>query len=136
MTATPKPEVVSDAWRPSVGDVLEGTVIDVDAGWSDQSEGFYPIVKVAREGTGETVTVHAFHQKLAERLKLLRPSSGEKIIISYDGEVPTKDGKRTVNLYTVDQPGKDTTAAVWDRIDPTAGAGRKVGTGPSDDHPF
>lgn len=136
MTATPKPDAASDAWRPSEGDVLEGTVIDVDAGWSDYAEAFYPIVKVAREDTGETVTVHAFHEKLAQRLKLLRPAKGEKISITYTGEVPTKDGKRTVNVYAVDQPGKDTTDLIWDQIGVTPTKAGAAGTGPSDDHPF
>ena len=101
-------------WRPSAGDVLTGTVVSIDKGWSDYTDSYYPIVGV-REDDGSIVSVHCFHAILQQRMLDLAPEIGTPIEITCQGEKKTKDGKRSFVAYTVTIPG-ETGARTWAQL--------------------
>jgi hypothetical protein len=80
------------AWRPDPGDVLIGTVVDVD-----ERSGFagvaYPIVTV-RTDLGDDFVFHAFHTVAKGELARLEPRAGETIGIAYHGPDPDKGYER------------------------------------------
>ena len=101
-------------WKPEEGDLLVGTVVGLSRGWSDYLNGFYPIVTISPDQEqsrpypihsdseeGQPVAVHCFQYVLMDRMTALRPESGELIAIKMGPKIPTKDGKRSVQTYTV-----------------------------------
>ncbi|HVI79012.1 MAG TPA: hypothetical protein VM715_12785 [Candidatus Acidoferrum sp.] len=94
-------------WRPEPGAILVGKVLELNAGWSDYHNSSYPIVVIADErNDGTPIAVHAFHQVLWRRLAQLKPKTGERIAIKYDGQTSSKDGKRKISLYSVKIDGR------------------------------
>lgn len=120
---------VPEGWRPEPGDVLVGTVEDVDIGWSD-FRGEYPILTIkAGNGTkcantepGDTVKVHCFHDVLFSRVATLRPVMGETVGVQFHGQQPHKTKpSQTVSHYTFKVQGRGAdAAALYDRL----GSGR------------
>lgn len=118
---------VGDApgWKPEEGDLLIGTVSGLSKGWSDYKQGFYPIVTITPELDkcnpeprsdslpGEPIAVHGFQFVLEDRFSSLKPMPGERIGIKVGPKVPTKDGKRTVQTYTVKM---ERTEDIWSEI--------------------
>ena len=102
----------AEGWRPEEGDTVIGTVVVVDAGWSDFKNGYYPIITVQPDD-GAPVAVHCFHDVLEKRVTDLRPEPGDTIGIKYQGKRKTKDGNREVAIYTVRVKGKSP-VSVWD----------------------
>lgn len=92
-------------WKPDEGDVLVGTVVGIDFGWSQYQDDEYPIITVQREGTegkDGQVAVHCFHMALKSRILAMRPVAGERIGFQYKGKRPSKDNPRnTVAQYVV-----------------------------------
>lgn len=112
----------AQGWRPEAGALLVGKITELNAGWSDYLNASYPIVVIADESNeGHPVAVHAFHQVLWRRLAQLKPKVGERIAIKFDGQVPSKDGKRKISLYTVKIAGRDAEMD-WSAMQPPGGA--------------
>lgn len=117
----PAPEnIMPEGWRPTEGDILEGTVSEVSAGWSDYSNSSYPIVTVKQED-GTEKNAHCFHYVLFNAIKSKRPRVGERIRIIYVGQKKTNDGKRNVSIYKVETPDRpqDATSTYDDIFGPT-----------------
>lgn len=99
-----------EGWRPSPGDQLIGTVLDIDTRTSDYGEGVYPLLLV--ETTDDKLyAVHAFHTVLKSELARRRPNIGDRIGIRYSG-IP--DGKKYEH-YRVELE-RPTVAPDWDAI--------------------
>lgn len=125
----------AQGWRPQEGDTIIGVVAELGRGYSeyrDANDG-YPIVTLTLEtdaqvadGTkvspGEQVSVHCFHTALENKVKELRPVTGERIGFTYKGEVPSKDGKRTYHSYVVRMPGRNQADFWGDTPSPAAPA--------------
>src|ERR1700749_2247450 len=111
--ATQNQPVGPEGWRPEEGDSITGKVTNLDLGWSDHQNASYPIVTL--EGDDGTLTsVHAFHAVLQSRLKSARPKLGDRLTITFHGKRETKDGKRTVAVYSVEAPDRGGDAeAFW-----------------------
>lgn len=99
--------VEPQGWRPSEGDTLTGTVVDLDSGWSDYQNADYPIVHI-RQDDGTVVAVHCFHHVLLKQMVAKQPRVGDRIEVSHLGQRATKDGKRQVTLYRVTLPERRT----------------------------
>lgn len=111
-----------EGWRPKTGDVLEGKLRELDQGWSDYQNAYYPIL-LMEKADGSFVRVHAFHQALRNRLESIRPKIGDRLKITCNGKKATKDGKREVMVYTVNAPDRvQDSATYWDRIAPDSQA--------------
>lgn len=151
MTDTDMNLDMAPAWRPVVGEVLVGKVLDISRGWSDQAEKYYPIITVKPESpvtrlkdgvtdnastdakdyeaSADPVAVHAFHTVLYMRLTELRPTVGERVGIKYvkPTEKAPKNSGRKGNLpaiYNVKIDGR--TADIWDamEVDPRLATAR------------
>lgn len=105
---------IPEGWRPEEGSKIVGKVIGVQKGWSDQGESYYPIIIIDDELSGQKVSVHGFHFVLKDRLASLRPQLGERIGIKMGAKVPSKDGRRSIQLYTVRIDGR--AEDIWDDI--------------------
>ena len=88
-------------WKPEEGDLLIGEVVGLSRGWSDYKDAFYPIVTIKPNDGSDPVAVHGFQFVLEDRFTALKPMVGEEIGIKVGPKVPTKDGKRSVQTYTV-----------------------------------
>lgn len=129
MTTPDMQNTDAEGWRPESGDMLIGTVEDIDIGWSD-FRGEYPILTIrAGEGTqsanvnpGEVVKVHCFHDVLFSRVQTLRPVPGETVGVQFHGKHPHKTKpSQTVSRYTLKVQGRGAdAAALYDRL----GSGR------------
>src|SRR5215472_4656612 len=102
-----------EGWRPSEGDKVIGQVIEVIPGWSNFKNGYYPIVVIKDELSDEFVSVHGFHYSLEDQLNRLKPEPGERIGIKCGALVPTKDGQRKVQTYTVRVEGRTDSNNTW-----------------------
>lgn len=113
-------------WKPEVGDVLIGTVSDLSTGWSDYKNAYYPIVTIDPEldncipnpprsdaEPGSPIAVHGFQFVLEDKFTALRPAQGERIAIKMGPQIPTKDGKRSVQTYTVKM---DRAEDIWSKV--------------------
>lgn len=75
-------------WQPNVGDMLTGTVLEIDTG---DAGGFqsYPLLTIQKDN-GEVVAVHCFHSVLKNRVEHLIASGklleGSKVGIVYQGK--------------------------------------------------
>jgi hypothetical protein len=81
------------AWRPDDGTddaFVEGEIVNIDQGTSDY-KGIYPIVTL-RKDDGEEIAVHAFRTVLLNKFIELQPKIGERIGITYLGEIEAKPG--------------------------------------------
>jgi len=131
-----EPQVIpSSGWRPEPGDVVSGRIVAVSRGWSDWTNSYYPLVTIHDDAQDRNIDVHCFHQTLESRLMEVRPKVGERLEIVYHGKTQTKDGKRTVAIYSVTCPDA-TGQEVWDALDrqPTnAAKAGATGQAPADD---
>lgn len=134
-------------WRPEVGNVITGKVVDIARGWSDQKEAFYPIVTIEPENpvrvakvdkfgkpledqyekTTAPVAVHCFHTVLYMRVVELKPEIGERIGIKFAKDtVKDKNSKKgnTPAVYNVKIEGR--ASDVWDvmTVDPREAAAK------------
>lgn len=113
-------------WKPEEGDLLIGRVVDLSTGWSDYKNAYYPIVTIQPEldvcdpnpphtdaEPGSPIAVHGFQFVLEDKFTALRPAQGERIAIKMGPQIPTKDGKRSVQTYTVKM---DRTEDIWDKV--------------------
>lgn len=113
-------------WKPEEGDLFVGTVSALSTGWSDYKEGYYPIVTITPDMNlcnpapphseaepGSPVAVHGFQFVLEDRFSALKPTVGERIGIKVGPKIPTKDGKRTVQTYTVKM---DREQDIWSEV--------------------
>lgn len=107
--------VNAEGWRPEPGDVLIGKVAEIDSGWSDYTNDYYPIVTITPEGGGDNVAVHCFHQTLKSKMVSLRPNIGARIGIKFEGKQKSKDGRRDVAVYVVKVDGQSQQGQ-WDRF--------------------
>jgi len=112
-------------WRPQPGDVVAGTVIDVDvrtATYRDQAREV-PVV-VLEQPDGSRIAVWALHTVLLQELARLRPRIGEELAIRR-----LDDAEQGYKRYRVFAARQDDTAGIdWAAIE-TAGS-----DGPVDDH--
>lgn len=105
---------VAEGWRPEEGDTIVGHVTAIDAGWSDWTNSYYPIVTIQPlDESLPPVAVHGFHQTLRTKFAQLRPEVGDKIGVKFVRKQPTKDGKRSVAIYGVRVEGKSA-KSLWD----------------------
>jgi hypothetical protein len=101
-------------WKPEEGDILVGIVVGLSKGWSDYKNGYYPIVTIQPDldkcnpspprsdgGAEDPIAIHGFQFVLEDRFTALKPMPGETIGIKQGAKIPTKDGKRSVQTYTV-----------------------------------
>lgn len=113
-------------WKPEENDLLIGRVVDLSTGWSDYKNAYYPIVTIQPDledcvpnppntdaEPGSPIAVHGFQFVLEDKFTALRPAQGERIAIKMGPQIPTKDGKRTVQTYTVKM---DRTEDIWDKV--------------------
>jgi hypothetical protein len=99
---------LAPGWRPKEGDKLVGKVTDLTLGWSDYTQSNYPIVTVHDEDKDEDVAIHCFHYVLKKKMEELKPQVGERIGVAMTGSKPSKDGRRTITLYSVKVEGRST----------------------------
>ena len=111
-------------WRPEADEVLTGTVVSLDKGWSDYKGAFYPIVTLKQED-GTVTNVHCFHAVLERRMIALSPAIGDKLRITYHGKAKTKDGKREVSNYTVESNRKQDAAGFWGSLSGVPSSAKK-----------
>lgn len=113
-------------WKPEEGDILVGTVVALSTGWSDYKDGYYPIITVQPDPNdckpypphsdseeGQPVAIHGFQFVLEDRFTALKPTVGERIGVKMGSKIPTKDGKRSVQTYTVKM---DREQDIWQEI--------------------
>ena len=98
----------AEAWRPSKGDKLVGTVTALNM--RDGEYGAYPVVTIREQGGGE-YAAHAFHDVLKNELTRVRPQVGEQLGIAYDGKHP----ERGYHVYRVVSDSTPT-GVDWDSI--------------------
>jgi hypothetical protein len=84
----------AEGWKPSPGDKLIGTVVEVDERTSHY--GAYPLVVVETDD-GDEVAVHGFHTVLKNELARKRPAPGDLLGIVYQG----RDTERNYEKYRV-----------------------------------
>jgi hypothetical protein len=72
----------SEPWKPSPGDKLVGTVVDIDE--RDAGYGSYPVVTVL-DDTGAQWAFHAYHTVAKSELAKARPVVGDRIGVKYLG---------------------------------------------------
>lgn len=80
----------AEAWRPEVGDVVEGKISSLSVGHSDYGQ--HPIIELTKED-GTRVAIHAFHTTLRNKLAEVKPKVGNTLAVKYFGEVEPKSGK-------------------------------------------
>ena len=113
------------AWRPSAGDMLDGTVVKLIARESEY--GVYPVV-ILDTGDALYTAVHAFHTILRDAFRELKTKSGDELVVVYQGKIESKnsagkdaDGKeikRSYHSYIVIGNGIDSTVEFdWDSMD-------------------
>lgn len=85
----------AEGWRPEPGDIVDGTVIALDIGYSNFGE--YPILTL--ETSDGNVAVHAFHHALRSRLEKIRPAIGDHLKIKYEGKKKNKAGTLEYHNY-------------------------------------
>lgn len=96
-------------WRPIEGSVIIGVVTEVNKGWDNYRESFYPIVTVKQDNDEETA-IHCFHAVLKNRILELQPNIGEKIGVKCLGKKPNKNNPRnSTMIYTVKVEGRGVT---------------------------
>jgi len=94
----------AQGWRPEEGETISGVIVDLTKAWSDQGAGsFYPLVTV-KTPEGKYVNIHCFHHTLKTRLLDRKPKVGERLVVTYHGKRETRDGKRSVSIYSVETP--------------------------------
>lgn len=80
-------------WKPTDGQTLIGTVAHIDRRSSDYGD--YPAITLAADTddpeASEYIAVHAFHSTLKSALFDLKPKVGDRLAITYHGQV---EGKR------------------------------------------
>lgn len=112
----------AEGWKPENGDEIQGTVVGVKVGTSDQREASgrdprYPIVFVRTDD--KVVAVHCFQTILENEIKSARPKIGEDIYIKCIGATGTAKikGQSPPVRYAVavQREGGDT-ADVWDSL--------------------
>lgn len=83
----------SDAWVPTEpGETLEGVVESVDSGWSDYRNGSYPILRV---NVGAVIKAfHAFREAAFNQVLDKRPTTGERVTITFLGARARKEGEK------------------------------------------
>lgn len=100
----------AEGWRPEVGDVVIGEVVDLARQRSEYTGELYPIVTVKREDDS-LIAIHCFHAILRNRMIELAPRIGETIGVKYISatEEIKEKGKKTRNkaaIYTVRVKGR------------------------------
>ena len=90
-----------EGWRPKPGAEVRGILRSINRGWSDWADNYYPILTIEQDD-GKLVDVHCFHAVLLNRVLTLKPNVGEYVGVKFHGQEPSKDGKRTVSLYSFD----------------------------------
>ncbi len=88
MTLEDRLDSASEPWKPSPGDKLIGSVVDIDE--RDAGYGLYPIVVVLADD-GEQYAFHAFHTVAKSELAKARPVVGDRIGIKYLGKPEGKE---------------------------------------------
>lgn len=77
----------AEGWRPSEGDQLAGTVVDVDEG--ENEYGVYPLLTIEKR-SGECVNLHCFHTVLKNTVSRAiakgKLVEGCRIGVTYDGK--------------------------------------------------
>jgi hypothetical protein len=120
----------AEGWIPTnPGDSVVGTVIDVDAGWSDLQQRSYPIVVVEQDDHSQK-GVHCLTAILRSRVMLLKPQAGERIKFVHHGRKDRTDGT-SVTLSTVQVAGRSATD-VYQRL---AGDVQSAATDPAEAGP-
>jgi hypothetical protein len=105
----------AEGWKPEVGDVVVGTVVDLARQRSEYTGDLYPIITVQRDD-GTLVAIHCFHTVLRNRMIELQPQIGETIGVKYISETEEvkEKGKKTRNkpaIYNVRVKGRS--ADIW-----------------------
>lgn len=88
------------AWKPTEGDVLRGYVRGVDYPYVPAASEHRYVMTVEDEN-GEFVAVWLSQTVLKNRIMDAAPAKDTPIVIIYEGKLPTKDGNRTYNAYSV-----------------------------------
>lgn len=109
----------SQAWIPELeGDTLTGTVQEVIDAWSDQRNGFYPLLIVVDED-GIPRALHAFTAVLYAEVLRKRPMPGDQVEVTYLGlSANSKPGQNPAKRYRVKVPGREGEQArmAYDRL--------------------
>lgn len=116
-----------EGWRPSgVGDSIEGTITDIEQGWSDQSSSFYPIL-ILNTGSEKKTAVHCFHTALKRGIVGKRAKPGDYIKITVGKKRPLKSNpSHTVVPYFVEFPKRTAADFNPDEFYRNMGGGRPV----------
>lgn len=132
-------EAHPDAWvAVDIGDQITGEVIDVQEAWSEQrgdGGSWYPLLTIRVEDAdgydpGTEVKVHAFSAVIYNEIMRRKPTAGERIRISYDGERPPRvRGHSPTKIHSVKVFGREHEGAdVYARIgaeQPSSTVGRR-----------
>jgi hypothetical protein len=101
----------AEAWRPTDGQELIGTVVALNERTTEQ--GTYPIVTVKPDGEEPALAFHAFHKVAKDQLAEQRPRVGDGIGIRYLGEVDGASFKYHNYRVALDHPPRG--GVDWDR---------------------
>lgn len=131
----------AQGWNPEPGDVIEGKVVKLTTGWSDYTNGEYPIVTLDAENGEPLIAVHCFQAVLKNELVSAAPAIGETVAIAFHGVKPHRtDKKMTVAHYSVMVKNRDGEGAdYWGGFGSVRSRGASAPvTPPSDgsDHPL
>jgi hypothetical protein len=91
----------AQAWRPSAGDMVDGTVVKLLARESDF--GIYPIV-IMDTGEPQYIAIHAFHTILRDALRELKTKPSDELVVVYQGKTQSnkpygEDAETKKKLY-------------------------------------
>jgi hypothetical protein len=109
------------AWRPEAGDILDGHLVTVTR--RETEYGAYPCLIIDSGHDESFHAFHAFHTIAKDKLKELKPSPGERIVIAYPGKQASKKRKDAngdpveYNPYIIYCPDRDDEAPTsydWD----------------------
>lgn len=94
-------ESYADTWRPEAGDTLEGTVVRGGYVLTSNSETPVHLLVITDRETDKDYTVWCSATVLKGLVMDLAPKPGSKIVIQYEGKVPTKSGDRTYGKWNM-----------------------------------
>ena len=110
-----KASTSAEGWKPEKGEVIVGTVIDVE--FFTGEYGTYPIITVETTD-GQEVNIHGFHTVLKNEIVKKRPQAGDKIAVAYHGKKEGKRGGAAYESYALRlkrEEGQDPTP--WDEME-------------------
>lgn len=108
-------------WRPTAGDTIEGKIVDMSVRKlrpiGDQPARRILVLTLDTGNPEHYTSVFVMHSVLAAALDNIRPTKGDRIVILYNGTVPSdKDPDVEYHSYTVTAPDAADVPFNWDLL--------------------